>query len=204
MKEWPIKRLYKDSVAFKWGVRFFIMALIITLLIFAYQELNKKSTYDNTNATFESSVFQGDFRGADISITKNENKQIPYTHMFSILRNEYGQENWEEMYNTKFILPNNNFAFLSKIKAGEKYILAYSNEDCSDIAVSEAYQISDNFDDEIVCFVKRLACGNGIGHIISNLTTEQLKDEKILQYLYYLPTEKAENNLNSCIIFKEE
>ena len=34
MKKWPIKRLYRDSVAFRWGARFFILSLIVSAIFY--------------------------------------------------------------------------------------------------------------------------------------------------------------------------
>lgn len=42
MREWDLRRLYKDSFTFRWTVRSLFFALIVTLLIFGYQEWQGK------------------------------------------------------------------------------------------------------------------------------------------------------------------
>ena len=54
MKEWSIKRLYRESFSFRWSARFFILATILTLMIFLYQEFTNRDTwvFNNQNSTF--------------------------------------------------------------------------------------------------------------------------------------------------------
>lgn len=175
-------------------------------LIFGFAGTNFYiNTQTNTvnNSTILGSACVGDCNNAYFPFTKVENKMIPYTHQFQILESKFGQEKWIERYNVKFILPNNNFAFLPKMKENDKYILAFSNEDCSDITVSENYQIPQNFNEEDVCFIKRLSCGDDkISSEIEQLK-EESKYEEALQYIYYYPTDKALNNPDSCELLKQ-
>lgn len=139
--------------------------LVIGSLILVYifgisnegtQPNDTKKTVEILNSVLNQSPIFQDSPGAYLEI--NENKLIPYTHQFRILEGKFGEKRWEEIYNVKFLLPNNKYAFLPVLKEGEKYIIASTLEDCSDITVSEAYQIPDNFDESNVCFTKKLFC----------------------------------------------
>lgn len=46
MKEWPVKRLYKDSTSFRWGARFFLAGLIIASLFFVIQQVQYNGDND--------------------------------------------------------------------------------------------------------------------------------------------------------------
>jgi len=161
-----------------------------------------KETSENTITIGDGNKFEGvliaqDSPGAHLEI--NENKSMPYTHQFTILEGKFGQEKWEELYNVKFLLPNNKDAFLPVLKEGKKYIIASTFEDCSDITVSEAYQISDNFDESNVCFTKRLFCGEDERNIALDPVRNEIDDNK--KALNMALQNKDENELN--ILFQK-
>ena len=113
--------------------------------------------------------------GATLEI--NEVKTIPYTNSWKI-ENKSWTEKWSERYNVLFILPNNKKAFLPKMKTDEEYIIAYTNEDCSDVYVSEAYQLPENFNENEICYTKKLFCGEEEKNKALSLFNEKVENLK--------------------------
>lgn len=117
---------------------------------------NQNTIEIGDNNDIKNTLFAQNSPGATLVV--NENKTIPYPRNWKI-KNAAWSKDWIEMYNVLFILPNGKKALLPKMEAEKEYIIAYANEDCSDIYISEVYQLPDDFNENNVCYIKRLFCG---------------------------------------------
>ncbi len=163
MKEWSIRRLYRDSISFRWGARFFLLALILTVSIFIYQETTKKNNFifNNQNSTFYSPNLQGDFRHSNISISVQSTNYDPddeckrnYPKSFGINASFVNfRGNKVNLYNLKFILPDYKEAFLKKAIYNESYTIGECNDQLSDCCVYHKYIVTGDLSNKDICWI---------------------------------------------------
>lgn len=182
------------------------LSLIISILmlligIFAWQFPKNLSTqdndeYDNKNATFEGDVYQGNFTNADFS--KVVVKDIPYSHQWTL---KTWAEPWQSISNVLIKLPLGKEAFISKLEQGKEYNIAYTNSDCSDITISEAYVLPQEFTDKEVCYTHKLACGSEVMELeklYGKISTEEYWWVNY-EYASYRPTKYGSEHESVCI-----
>lgn len=145
MARWPIKRLWKESVSFRWAIICLTITILLTLSIFIYQELTKGPTFDNTNTTFNNQNFQGNFKNAKISITEIENMpdsphQNIYTKEFLVSQTNQINGKHLSQFNTKIILPDGQIAYIPETLYGQYILAAYSNSEETDFYIVHKYR----------------------------------------------------------------
>lgn len=141
---------YYRAIVFLVTILSFIGGIIFGLIsIFQNKSSNNLTTYGNN-----SPAISGD--GNSVKYELTEIKQTPLNKTFKIKIENLRTTN-TEMYNVKYILPLNKEAFVSQIKKGEEYVLFNTNDDLSDVSVSEKYKMSEDLQSH-VCWIVRLYC----------------------------------------------
>jgi hypothetical protein len=135
-----------------------VIASMATIIGVIVQNIQSGVNIQNSNLSM-SPILQG--KNLSVNYEVNENKIIPYSHKIQIdldpsgISKDFG-ERVKGLKNIKYLLPNNKIAFIKELKLGEKIIIAYTNEDCSEVKVTDKYE--DSIVDEEVCFVISLEC----------------------------------------------
>ena len=129
-----------------------IVAVIVVALVgilFAKTPIKYAPQTANTGAGTVVQVQGGN------AFIKNENLQITLP-----LEMKFGVQNLRTLskvlYSVKFMLPDGKEAFVPKLERNKQYILFYTNEDLSEIHVSENYSAVP--DDSRVCWIVTLLC----------------------------------------------
>ena len=146
-----------------------VIAVVVPFSIYLLDNLFRGSSHEIVNNQFnkidENSMAKNVVFAQNVSsvtMVVNENANIPYTRKFEYQDNgPIGRATWNEMYNVLIILPNNTMAFLPVLRRGEKYILAYTNEDCSEIKITDAHKLPDGYQG-MVCTVRNVGCSGTV------------------------------------------
>ncbi len=96
---------------------------------------------------------------SDISFTYKTVSNIPFDRSYEVSLNDFAAKdgsNLAAFLNIKFIFPDGQIAFVPRLTK-EKAILAYSNEDCSKIRLTDKYQVS-KIEDSEVCWIIGVSC----------------------------------------------
>ncbi len=143
-----------------------VIIILVSYYFFGIGKAENNSEEDEisiTNSSFKNSpIF---YKSSGNSVVYNENKQIPLNIPIVMGLDPSKFTNFDFL-NTKFILPNNSEAFVSKMSHGEEYIIAYHNDDCSDFYVSEKYKMTEEIQTEDLCFIVTLQCESGIQEMV--------------------------------------
>lgn len=132
------------------------LGLIGVFAIIYFQQQTTGNKVEIDESTLKNSPIVQNSPGT--SIIYNEDKSIPYTKIFKT-RIEFLRTLNKSLFNVKYVLPTGKEAFIPKITKGEEYTLFYTNDDISDIYVSEKYKFTDDLNSK-VCWVATLICTN--------------------------------------------
>ena len=120
------------------------------------------SLSDNAKVSFNNSVLTNSpvvTDSSNISFTYKTVSSIPFDRSYEVSVNDFAAEDGSILaafLNIKFIFPDGQIAFVPRLTK-EKAILAYSNEDCSEIHLTDKYHVL-KIEDSEVCWIIDVSC----------------------------------------------